>query len=144
MTESMPENTIEAKEPVPTTKTPVKIKPKPTPKKKVAATTTKKTEGGSKTFHGVEMKSGRFWNKKRIAIVESLRGLGAESVMTSRSYGEVAKKAGSKITERNVIRYCSDKEPLVAGGIVKKAKVEDQVAVKLYLTALGKKCKFDY
>lgn len=125
---------VEAK---PVTKAKIKPKAKPAPKVK--------DETRSKTFHGVECPSGKFWNAKRQLIVEALRKLGAESAMTACSSESIAKKTGAKdIEPGTVVRYCSDHEPLVSGLIIKKVKHEEAPTTRYHLTALGKKCKFDY
>lgn len=114
-------------------------------KKTGAKVSAPKVESRSKKFHGVECPSGKFWNAKRQLIVEALRKLGAESATTAATSEDIVKKTGAKdIATGTVVRYCSDQEPLVAGLIIKKVKHEDSPSTKYFLTALGKKCKFDY
>lgn len=110
------------------------------PAKKAA----KASSNGSraKVIHGVNMPSGKFWNKKRVAIVTALRKLNATSATASRSAEQIAAKAGSEVDAHNVVRYCAEEEPLVAGGIVKRVKMEG-APISYHLTATGAKCSLE-
>lgn len=98
----------------------------------------------AKTIHGVICPSGKFWNDKRVLIVKTLRKLGATTAEASRPASRIAEKSGGGLESYNVVRYCSDGEPLVKGGLVRKARMEGQTENTYYLTALGARCTFDY
>lgn len=80
----------------------------------------------------------KLWNTKRILIVKALQKLGAVSEDTSVPATEIVKKAGKDLSEHNVARYCSEGEPLVEEGLIRRAKMEG-MPMHYYLTAKGKK-----
>lgn len=97
----------------------------------------------AKTVHGVVCPTGRFWNAKRVAIVSALRKLGADTGGAARTPEQIAARSGGKVEPHNVVRYCADTEPLVAGGLVKKAVVEGKSVTCYYLSRAGMTCPLE-